>query len=160
MVFAPPKRGFRHKLLNFYSCTQDKFVMVLAPALRSAQGTRICPQLKYCTVINFWLRDCLYPMTLPSVGQGLRHDTAPPHAPSSCGAGSPSLHPMTIAFSSVRVQDVTAYWLKYQDHDRMLPPTLRSGQDRVTVQRGRLAPSLEQSTGLFLNALPSILPGR
>jgi hypothetical protein len=39
--------------------------------------TRICPQLKFCTVINFWLRDSLYPMMLASgFGQGLRRDTA------------------------------------------------------------------------------------
>jgi len=31
MVFAPPGRGFVAALLNFRSCTQDKFVMVLAP---------------------------------------------------------------------------------------------------------------------------------
>jgi hypothetical protein len=37
-LFAPPRRDFVASLLNFCSCTQDKFVMVVAPALRSAQG--------------------------------------------------------------------------------------------------------------------------
>ena len=31
MVFAPPRRDFVASLLNFCSCTQDKFVMVVAP---------------------------------------------------------------------------------------------------------------------------------
>jgi hypothetical protein len=30
-VFVPPWRDFVAKLLNFCACTQDKFVMVLAP---------------------------------------------------------------------------------------------------------------------------------
>ena len=41
----------------------------------TAVKAHICPQLISCTVINFWLRVSLYPMTLPSVGQGLRRDT-------------------------------------------------------------------------------------
>jgi len=47
---------------------------------------------------------------------------------------------------------VTAFRLKYQDPAWCCR--------RVTVQRGRLATSLEQPTGLFLNARASILPGR
>jgi len=39
--------------------------------------TLLCPQFNSYTVINYCLRDSLYPMTLPSVGQGLRRDTAP-----------------------------------------------------------------------------------
>jgi len=64
-LFAPPRRDFVASLLNFCSCTQDKFVMVVAPALRSAQGARICTQLKSCTVINSFLRDSLYRDTAP-----------------------------------------------------------------------------------------------
>jgi len=58
---------------------------------------------------------------------------------------------------------VTVFWLKYHpDYSGcpVLPPTLRSGQDRVTRSFGRLAPSLKQPTGLFLYAQPFILPGR
>jgi len=65
MVFAPPGRGFVAALLNFCSCTQDKIVMVVASALRSAQGARICPQLKSYTLTMFWLRDKLYRDTAP-----------------------------------------------------------------------------------------------
>jgi len=69
----PSKAG----LPNFFSCTQDKFVLVVAPALRSAQGARICTQFKSCTLTNFWLRDSLYPMTFAALSQGLQRDTAP-----------------------------------------------------------------------------------
>ena len=61
----------------FCSYSQDRLVIVLTPALRSAQGTRICSQLKSCTVTDFWLRDSLYPMTFAALSQGLRRDTAP-----------------------------------------------------------------------------------
>jgi hypothetical protein len=64
-LFAPPRRDFVAGLLNFCFCTQDRFVIVLAPALRSAQGARICTQLYFCTVINFYLRDSLYRDTAP-----------------------------------------------------------------------------------------------
>ena len=78
--FTPPRRDFvsaNRRILNFCSCTQDKFVLVVAPALRSAQGARICTQFKSCTLTNFWLRDSLYPMTFAALSQGLQRDTAP-----------------------------------------------------------------------------------
>ncbi len=77
--FCPAKAGFRlrhRRILNFCCCTQDKFVMVVAPGpfvalragtqlLRQLADTlgkaRIYPQYKSCTVTAFWLRDKLYP---------------------------------------------------------------------------------------------------
>jgi hypothetical protein len=66
-LFAPPGRGFVATLLNFCSCTQDKFVMLYAsgPFAPLRTGTRICPQLKSSTVTHFWFRDSLYRDTAP-----------------------------------------------------------------------------------------------
>jgi hypothetical protein len=52
-----------------------------------------------------------------------------------------SSHPMTLAFSSVRVKDVTAIWLKIKlDSTRMLRPDASVRTGRVTRHRGRLTP--------------------
>ncbi len=68
------------RILSFSSCTQDKFVMVLAPghptSLRYVGQSAHLPAIKILyTLTVFWLRSTMYPMTLPLVGQGLRHDT-------------------------------------------------------------------------------------
>ena len=49
-LFAPPGRGFVATLLNFCSCTQDSFVLVLTPGHPDASSgrsgqARICEQL-------------------------------------------------------------------------------------------------------------------
>jgi hypothetical protein len=54
-LFAPPKRGFRCKLFNFCSCTQDKFVMVVAPG-----HTHLLAILILYTLTVLWLRSKLY----------------------------------------------------------------------------------------------------
>jgi hypothetical protein len=59
-VFAPPGRDFVATLLNFCSCTQDKFVMVLAPGYVHLLAIKI---KHYLTV--FWLRSTLYRDTAP-----------------------------------------------------------------------------------------------
>src|SRR4030042_5908790 len=67
-------------LLNFCSCTQDKFVMAVSPGpfapLRT--GPRICPQLKSCTLIlrsaqDFWLKYHPEYSGLPGAASGNSH---------------------------------------------------------------------------------------
>jgi hypothetical protein len=54
MVFAPPRRDFvtaSWRILNFCFCTQDRFVMVVAPghefSLKQSTGLFLYPQ-PYC----------------------------------------------------------------------------------------------------------------
>jgi hypothetical protein len=114
MLFAPPGRDFVAKLLNFCSCSQDKFVMVAAPGHAHLPARKI----RY-TLTVFWLRSALYRYTAPVSGTNFvtgakfaasinfvpRHcasalnqicnrtsKSAPPRSLRYCGSGSPSLH--------------------------------------------------------------------
>ena len=96
MVFAAP-------------CSHDKSCQNLHPdpSLRSGQA-RTSPQNKSCNVTDFWLRLKLYrDIALVPLTNILYLDSIPASIkliPPTCGAG----------------RGVTAFWLKYQDRDRML----------------------------------------
>jgi hypothetical protein len=69
-LFAPPGRDFVATLLNFCSCTQDKFVMVIAPghptSLRYVGQSAHLHAIKIqYTLTVFWLRSTLYRDTAP-----------------------------------------------------------------------------------------------
>jgi len=58
MVFAPPGRDFVASLLNFCSCTQDKFVMVVAPGHVYLPAIKILHRNKFLAPRLFVPRHC------------------------------------------------------------------------------------------------------
>ncbi len=70
------ENGIKHETLTrtiWVSCLSHFLLLLLHPRQicngcctgHPCDAARICPQLKSCTVINFWLRDSLYRDTAP-----------------------------------------------------------------------------------------------
>jgi hypothetical protein len=67
MLFAPPRRDFvsaSWRILNFYSCTQDKFIMVLAPGHAHLASIIILHRDRFLASINLLPRHCTSALTL------------------------------------------------------------------------------------------------
>jgi hypothetical protein len=117
----PLKRGFVASLLNFCSCTQDKFVMVVAPALRSAQGARIYTQFKFCTEINFRLRDNLYRDTAPVPATNILYRDSLP-------APIKLVPPLLVSLARGRRDTRNAHKNLYPDGKKCAIPSLPAGR--------------------------------
>ena len=105
MVFAAP-------------CSHDKSCWNLHPE------TRTCTQYKSCTVTVFWLRDNLYPRVLGASAPN-KHSVPWQYTgfDKTCTATRPASTKLVPGFAKTTPYPpctVTAFWLKYQDRDRML----------------------------------------
>jgi len=59
-IFAPPGRGFVAALLNFCSCTQDKFVIAVAPGHAHLHATKILHHDRFLAkVAGSWPDACV-----------------------------------------------------------------------------------------------------
>jgi len=93
----------------------------------------------------------LYPASFAKATEAERRQKVRPRFRFAAAGQAPP--PCTPAAPYARAgRGVTALWLKYQDRDRMLR--------RVTRHPCKLAPSLKLPARQFLNARPSLLPGR
>ena len=110
--------------------------MVVAPALRSAQGARICSQFKSCIVTDFWLRDKLYRDTAPVPLTNILYldilpapiKLVPPLLLYKSGAGATRVMLNKICTRmakttpyppcTVTLRSAQGFWLKYRDPAR------------------------------------------
>jgi len=57
-LFAPPRRDFVATLFNFYSCTQDKFVLIVAPGHAHLHAIKILYLDNFLAPIQLVPRHC------------------------------------------------------------------------------------------------------